>query len=146
MRRVLLLVLLLVVGAPAMAASRHGKDVRELTALVKGMHSAVMRGDVAYLDRALAAEHVNIYYHGVVTTKAEFLAHVRAGKTKAAAARVDDLHVRVYGDTAVVHYRLLGKARVAGRETEGAFRTLRVFVRRNGRWQCVASQYTMVQA
>lgn len=143
MRQVLLSVILFVASAPAMAASQ--KDVRELTALAKGLHSALMRGDVAYLDRVLAPEHVNVHDHGVVKTKAEFLADVRAGKTHVTSATVDDVHVRFYGNTAVMHYRLVGKARVAGRETEGTWRTLRVFVRRNGRWQCVTSQYTMVR-
>jgi ketosteroid isomerase-like protein len=143
MRQVLLSVILFVASASAMAASQ--RDVRELTALSKGLHSALMRGDVAYLNRVLAPDHVNVHDHGVVKTKAEFLADVRAGKTHVTSATVDDVHVRVYGNTAVVLYRLVGKARVAGREREGTWRTLRVFVRRNGRWQCVASQYTMVR-
>jgi ketosteroid isomerase-like protein len=55
----------------------------------------------------------------------------------------DDVKVRVYGDTAVV----MGRGRRSGMFKGAPFKDREitytdVFVRRNGRWQCVASQGT----
>jgi hypothetical protein len=52
--------------------------------------------------------------------------------------------VRVHGDTAVVHYRIRGWGQVVGKAQGGQFRVTRVFVRRDGRWQCIAAQWTNV--
>ena len=48
------------------------------------------------------------------------------------------------GDAAVVDYTLKSKGRFRGREIDDTTRVMRVFVKRNGRWQCVAAQYTLV--
>ena len=57
---------------------------------------------------------------------------------------LDEFTVKVFGDTAVVWFtqHLVGQSQ--GRRLELSFRYVDVFVLRDGRWQCVASQSTKV--
>ncbi len=52
---------------------------------------------------------------------------------------VDDVHIRILGDTAIVHgwtkYRKMTGESAAGRYTD-------VWMLRNGRWKCVAAHVT----
>jgi ketosteroid isomerase-like protein len=68
-----------------------------------------------------------------------------AGKTTYEAFDVDDLAVRIYGDTAVVTGRSSPKGRTAkGEPIRGQYRFLRVWVKRGGSWQVVAFQGTRI--
>ena len=55
---------------------------------------------------------------------------------------LDDMTVRVFGDTAVVAGRWAGKLTIDGKDASGAFRYTDTFVKRLGRWRAVASQNT----
>jgi ketosteroid isomerase-like protein len=146
MSRVVVWGVLLFVVASMEAATPPGKDVRDVTQLVKDTHSAIVRRDHAFLERTWADEYLHVHSTGAVRTRAQWLADHRAGRTRLEYSRPDDIQVRIYGDTAVALYRVRAKGRVAGRERpEGDYRVMRVFVRRNGRWQCVAAQFTRVQ-
>ena len=69
----------------------------------------------------------------------------QAGKTTYEAFDVDDLAVRIYGETAVVTGRSTPKGRNAkGEPIRGQYRFLRVWVKRDGRWQAVAFQGTRI--
>ena len=57
---------------------------------------------------------------------------------------LDDFTVKIYGDTAVVWFTLHLVGPSQGRRLELTLRYLDVFVLREGRWQCVASQSTKV--
>jgi hypothetical protein len=48
----------------------------------------------------------------------------------------------VFGDTAIVSARTLGFRLEGGKEIPNRVRYLRVFARRNGRWQAVAQMAT----
>ena len=58
---------------------------------------------------------------------------------------VDDLAIRIYGDTAVVTGRTTPRGRTAlGQPISGQYRYLRVWVKRQGRWQAVAFEGTRI--
>ncbi len=52
--------------------------------------------------------------------------------------------MRAYGDTAVVHGLETEKSSYKGKDTSGQYRFTDVFVKRNGRWQAIATQVTRV--
>jgi ketosteroid isomerase-like protein len=59
---------------------------------------------------------------------------------------VEDVRVRVHGDTAVLTGRVTAKGRLgSGRDISGQYRYLRVFVRRDGQWRLAAYSAVLIQ-
>jgi ketosteroid isomerase-like protein len=89
----------------------------------------------------------------VFKTRAQWLAESKGSDpatAKSSAARyealdVDDLAVRVYGDTAVVTGRTTPRGTTAkGEPMTGRYRFMRVWVKEKGRWHAVAFQGTRI--
>src|SRR6187402_2061894 len=85
----------LVLMASLAGAARQGKDERELIQLVKEIQAATTRQDANALDKVLAEEFVNIHSTGVLKTRAEWLADLRASRTKFANEEPDQFRVRI---------------------------------------------------
>jgi ketosteroid isomerase-like protein len=127
------------------------RTIRELEAQIG---RAVVAGDRALFDRVLADDFTHTSHSGKFKTRAEFMAEDKAenqpgkpqtGRTIYEAFDVDDLAVRIYGDTAVVTGRSIPRGRTAkGEPMRGLYRFLRVWVSRGGRWQAVAFQGTRI--
>src|SRR5437899_210917 len=144
----LVTVLLLVVSAQAVGAP--AEDERELTQLIKDIDAAVVKGDVAFLERALHKDYVHTRARGTVETRAQYLDERKVDRRKTAGVdyeslSADDMKVLLYGDAAVA----IGHTSAKGKDQQGAMaeqrRWTRVFVRQGGRWQLVAYQGTPVQ-
>ena len=75
---------------------------------------------------------------GTVRTKAEVMASYRSGERGYRDLRIDEVGSRDFGDTAVVHARTFGRRLQEGKEEVNRVRYVRVYTRREGRWQAVA--------
>jgi hypothetical protein len=127
---------------------------REVRELEGRLSRAVVSGDRAFFERALAADFTHTSHAGKFKTRAEWMAEDKfenrpgqpqTGKTTYEAFDVDDLAVRIYGDTAVVTGRSTPRGRTAkGEPMRGQYRFLRVWVKRDGRWQVVAFEGTRI--
>jgi ketosteroid isomerase-like protein len=152
-----LVAVLLMSAQPARPAGREDggergseREVREL----EGQFArAAVRGDRAFYERALADDFTHTSHSGVFKTRAQWLAEAKGGDPAEAkpgtthyeALDVDDLAVRVYGDTAVVTGRTTPRGTTAkGQPMTGRYRFLRVWVKRQGRWQAVAFEGTRI--
>ena len=99
---------------------------------------AYVKGDIDVIDRTLAPD-----WRGWLDTggsdKASELAEFKAGKNRPLENIIDNAHVGVYGNTAVVEAR----ERVRFRDEKGehwlTWHITDVFVKRGGQWQVVAS-------
>ena len=125
-------------------AAPKGKLEQELIKLEKDRAQAAVRADTAFLDQNTADDYTFITPRGVLTTKAQMLAAFKSGETKLQSYDLDDLQVRVYGDTAVVTGRSTQKGQAQGQDATGQYRFTRVYVKHNGRWQSVAFQSTRI--
>ena len=127
---------------------------REIRALEAQLSRAVVAGDRGLFDRVLASDFTHTSHSGQFKTRAEWMAEDKvdsrqgrppAGKTTYEAFDVDDLAVRIYGETDVVTGRSTPKGRTArGEPIRGQYRFLRVWVKRDGRWRAVAFQGTRI--
>jgi ketosteroid isomerase-like protein len=154
MKRRLLIVIACL--APVVLAADGPPDdraVREIQELETQFGRAVIAGDRAYYDRVLAEDFTHTSHAGVFKTRAQFMAEskfdeqkdLKSGRTRYDAYDVDDLAIRIYGDTAVVTGRTSPKGRTAqGQPITGQYRYLRVWVKRQGKWQAVAFQGTRI--
>jgi len=120
------------------------KDERELTQLVKDLNDAVVKADVAVLERMLHEDYVHNRPSGVVEDRARYLENRRARRVDFESLVPDDINVRVYGDAAIVTGRSTAKGTDQFGKMDEQRRWTRVLVRRDGRWQFVHFQGTPI--
>jgi ketosteroid isomerase-like protein len=101
------------------------------------VHSVEM-SDVGYFEEALAEDFVNSNPDGSLVGRAEFLAQI-ARPAGISNLEAHDVRIRLLGDTAVIHARTTytkpGGQPGAGRYTD-------VWMKKDGRWLCVAAHVT----
>jgi ketosteroid isomerase-like protein len=135
----------LLLAACGRAFGDQASDENELKQLVKDLNAAIVKADIAFLDRVLDQGYVHYRPRGTVENRAQYLENRKTGKVNFESLVADDVKVRFYGDTAIVTYRSTAK----GKDQQGAIDEqrlwTRVFVRRDGRWQLVHSQGTSIQ-
>jgi len=117
---------------------------QQVRAVEDAWTAAEVRADLAALDRILAKEFVNYNEEGKQIDKKQTLAMFAAAQLHVATGHSEDMLVRIYGDVAVVTMRYLQSGTDQGRPINGDLRIMDVFVRRDGRWQCVVEQATKV--
>jgi len=115
-----------------------------LTQMEKKRVEALMKGDAGFFDRTTAGDYTMITSSGELRNKARAMGDLKSGVAKFQSADVDELEVRVYGDTAVVTGRHTQKAQSAGNDISGQYRFTRVYVKQKGQWKAVAYQATRI--
>ena len=100
--------------------------------------AAMLKGDLAALERLLAPELIYTHGDGRVVDKAAFIADLKTGDFKYVSIDAVNPKVRVFGDTAIVNG-------VAGMSVvnKGAPAKIRIVysttqLRRNGAWQMIS--------
>ena len=127
-------------AAPADAASvKH-----ELIGLEEAWAKALLTVDVTFLETILAEDYASTDDEGVVSTRAKELANLRSGDFKCAALKTENYTVRLYGDTAIVTGRNTQSAQFKGKDVSGKFQWTDTWVKRGGRWLCVAGHGSKV--
>jgi hypothetical protein len=141
----LLAITVLVLAACGRAFGDPTSDERELRQLVQNLNAALVKVDIAFLERVLHKDYTHYRPRGIVENRAQYLKNRKSGRVEFESLVVDDFKVRRYGDTAVVTYRSTAK----GKDQQGAIdeqrRWTRVFVWQEARWQLVHSQGTTIQ-
>jgi ketosteroid isomerase-like protein len=134
------------VAAPAAQDQEVRSDQQILMQLERDWDAAFHRKDVKFIETVLADEFVATYGDGRRADRATELALAAGRDEQVDSSTLDEFIVKVYGDTAVVWFtqHLVGPKE--GRRLELTYRYLDVFVLRDGRWQCVASQSVKVTA
>jgi ketosteroid isomerase-like protein len=143
------LVFVVTMLSAALCSSAPGQSKRAdveqtVMSIEKEMLDALLKGDSSALERYLADSYVSTGPDGSVEDKAQNIADLKSGDLKLQSATLDDPKVRVYGDTAIVTYASADKGTYKGKDITGKTRWTDVFVKRNGRWQLVASQGSRV--
>lgn len=149
----LMLALLLLVPMPATAKDKKDKnngsksDVSEqIKSREKSRAEAVVKGDIAYMDKDTADDYTLVNASGQVSTKQQMLDALKDGTLKLTKDDVDDITVHMYGNTAVA----IGTSTVSG--TMGGHsvdnqqvRFTRVWVKQGGDWKSTSMQQTEVK-
>ena len=118
------------------------KEVRQLE---EELRVAVVKGDAATFERVMPDDYTTTNIHGLTRTKAQLVSDIKSGVAKTESMTHDNVKVRVYGDVAVLTADRTAKSSLRGKDTSGRQRIMRVFVKRQGRWQPVAMQATRIQ-
>jgi ketosteroid isomerase-like protein len=121
---------------------RAENQIRDLEGQI---NAAVVSGDLHVFERLLADDFTHTNQTGKFRTRTEWLANHKPGQSPYDAYAVDDLKIRIYGDTAIVTARTTPKGRDSkGRPITGQYRYLRVWAKRDGQWRAVAFQGTRI--
>jgi ketosteroid isomerase-like protein len=149
MKRAALLLFAVMTPAVSLSAGQSRpvqSDQQILIKLERDWDAAFHRKDVAFIDSVLAEEFVSTYGDGSRGDKAKELKLATEFDQQVDSSSLDEFAVKVYGDTAVVWFTQHLVGPVKGKPVMVTYRYVDVFVMRDGRWQCVASQSTKVTA
>jgi uncharacterized protein (TIGR02246 family) len=131
-------------ASPEAANSGTPSVEQTLMQLERDWSQASLKKDIDALNRIMADDWVNIDFQGRTLTKTQTIASLKSGLPATQAAGLGEMKVRVFGDSAIVTGSDTGKSTSKGKEVIEKYLWTDVFVRRNGRWQAVASQSTKI--
>jgi ketosteroid isomerase-like protein len=144
MHRTILTIALALLMMSTLGAQAPSTLERDLVKLENDWGTAWQKKDAAFLQKLFADEYLSTDQDGNTFTKTQDLANVADKGTSMTSFALTDLKVHVYGDTAIVTGLNTIKAAFKGKDTSGAYRFTDVFVKRDGRWQVVATQGSLV--
>ena len=108
--------------------------------------AAVVKGDVATVEKGTANDYTFVNVFGQTSDKAQLLNALKSGDLKLTSDEVSDLKVRVYGNTAVITGKGDIKGTIGGKDASGQNVFTRVMVKKGGTWQTVALQQTRISS
>jgi ketosteroid isomerase-like protein len=146
MKRIIALTLLgVLLAVPTYAQKPNAQEQEVLKASEVSNDASLIKKDRATMERLYADDYMYIHSNGTVANKTQDIAESMSPAQAWTARKSDDLKVRIYGDVAVITglSTLTGSAK--GYDS-GARRFTEVWVRRNGGWQLVGGESTLVPA
>lgn len=134
---------------PDLTKDAKSYDASELAELLRGIEehlaTAWVEGERSFIEQVLADDWSVTDLTGRVLKKAEVLEEAFGSKDrKIVSMKIDDVSVRPFGDWAIVTGRTQAAGEYQGEVAEVTLRFTDVFAYRNGRWQVVASQATLI--
>ena len=123
---------------------KHSEDEHPLIKIQHDWAKARIKGDSSYARRLEAENCTVVWPDGSIVNKREDLKSM-TGDIVFAEFKIDDLQVRLYGDTGIV----VGQGTIRAHEGKqnllgGKFVWTDTFVKQHGTWKAVASQVTPV--
>jgi ketosteroid isomerase-like protein len=110
----------------------------------RALQAAMLAGDVAELDRLLHPQLLAVGPDGQLMDKAGDLESHRSGVLQIAELQEEEVHVKVFGDTAVTFVVLAYRAKIAGDDVSGRMRYTRTWARAGDPWRVVAAHISPV--
>ena len=124
-----------------MAAEARSFHALEVEKLERDLFAAYQRRDGKGLDRILDADYLFIAANGQVRTR-EAVRNFSWPHYQR--PMLDEVQVRVYGETAVLTSRVSIQGEDDSDGVSGEYRNTRVYVRQRGRWRAVSGQSTRI--
>ena len=148
MKRILLTAMLLLSLGAGLSA-QTSPDAPELTKLLQDFLAGASRNDAAMHERFWADDLIYTASAGRRIGKADIMREVREeGPPKPGdeitVFTAEDIRIQQYGDTAIVAFRLVGTTDKAGKKTVNNYLNTGTFLKRDGKWQAVAWQATVM--
>ena len=140
-----LLCLLSVSLAAGQQASRTSSVEDQIKRHEQDWAQAVVKEGAASVDQYEADDIITTDPTGRVTDKAQDRTDLSSGDYEIQSEELSDLAVHIYGDIAVAAGTNTMKGTYRKQDLSGKYRFTDTWVKRSGKWQAAASQYTKVQ-
>jgi ketosteroid isomerase-like protein len=121
---------------------KTGEVEEELLKLENEFAEAIVKNDPEAIGRLVADDWIIIDPDGGIVDRTRFFEVIKSGALTHDMMESEDIRVRVYGDSAVVTAVTRTKGKFMGQEFSTQERATDVFVKRDGRWQCVLTHLT----
>lgn len=138
------IVLLVLFAASAVRLPAQDKsDAATIRALELKWTESYKQHNIEILSSLLADDFVITIEDGSTFSKAGYISHSADSATKVYVADLSDLKVRMHGETAVVTGAYHEKGDTNGKPYEYHDRLTDIWMKIGGKWQVVASQYSV---
>jgi ketosteroid isomerase-like protein len=138
------LVILCLLAASAVSLPAQEKsDVATIRALEMKWTESYKEHSIDILSSLLADDFVITIEDGSIYSKAGYITHSADPSTRVQVAELSDLKVRMHGDTAIVTGAYHEKGESNGKPYEYHDRLTDVWMKTGGKWQVVASHYSV---
>jgi ketosteroid isomerase-like protein len=117
---------------------------QEVRGIAEETFKAFVQQDAAALERLLPDDFTHTNPRGEVRTKSDAIALAKSGDYKIEVGKTEDVKVRMFDNAALVTGRRIEKSTYKGKKNDVATQFTSVYVKRNGKWQCVSSQLTLI--
>lgn len=125
---------------PLLAAAQ---DTSKVIAMENAWNQAERHNDAGAVELLLAEDFVMTTAEGTMYNKAQIIASVKDTSYKPDALQSSDMTIHAYGNTAVVTGAYYEKGTDKGKPWERRGRFTDTWVWMNGRWQCLASHFSV---
>jgi len=116
----------------------------ELLKVEKEFAEAIVNNDLEGIGRLVADDWMIVDPDGEIVDRTRFFEVIKSGALTHDMMESEELRVRVYGESAVVTAVTRTKGKFMGQEFSTQERATDVFVKRDGRWQCVLTHLTRI--
>jgi len=137
------LILCLLVASAGTSPAQEKSDAATVRALELRWTESYKERSIDILSSLLAEDFVITIEDGSIYSKAGYISHSADGSTKVQVAELSDLKVRIHGDTAIVTGAYHEKGESNGKSYEYHDRLTDVWMKSGGKWQVVASHYSV---
>jgi ketosteroid isomerase-like protein len=123
----------------APTASDPKKSEAEILQLEREWVAAIEKKDLAALDRILAEDFVGTSISGSTFRKADAIDDIQKGTYVVKSMNMDELSVNVYETAAVTFASQDEKSTYLGKDNSGHYHFTNTWIKKDGKWQVVAS-------
>jgi ketosteroid isomerase-like protein len=127
------------------AAAQSNPDAAssKILALENKWNAAYKRGDIATMESLLATDFIITMEDGTTFSKSGYIAHNGDTTLHIEITEMSGLNVRMHGNTAVVTGAYHEKGTSKGKPYDFRDRFTDVWMNLNGKWQAIASHYSI---
>lgn len=122
------------------------EPVAAVQKLTTDLGAALAAGNADQLDGLLSDGYLHINDNGQLVTKPDLIAGVRNGSVRFNSVNIQEVNIRVYGDTAVVNATFMGTNTANGTHSNIEDRVTLVAARDGDSWKFVSGQTTPMHA
>lgn len=127
-----------------LAWTQGGNAEQQIKKLTDELRVAQLKADTNTVEKLYAEDYTAIRGDGTLQTKAQEIESLKSKMLTYEKIDVQDLKIRVYGNTAVATNLVFSKGITNGKPRNINIRSTRIWVKRNGNWKSVAYQSTRV--